>query len=172
MAVHLVKCSICQESFDTEKEEFVKTNSRRYAHKRCFEEAESKKLKEEKDKEELIKYIQHLFSTDTLNPRVFKQIKEYKEKYNYTYAGILRSLKYHFEIQHGDINKANDGIGIVPYVYKDAYNYYRALWEAHQRNEDKDIEKYKPVEVEIKAVIPKRNIKKRKFFSFLDNDEV
>ena len=47
MAVHLVKCSICQESFDTEKEEFVKTNSRRYAHKRCFEEAEGKKLKEE-----------------------------------------------------------------------------------------------------------------------------
>lgn len=57
MAKRLVKCLYCGETFDPDKEPFVKPNSKRYAHKICSEQYESKKTKEEQDKAELEKYI-------------------------------------------------------------------------------------------------------------------
>ena len=53
---------------------------------------------------------------------------------NYTYSGILKTLKYWFEIKKGDLEKANGGIGIVPYVYDDAFLYWRGIWEAREKN--------------------------------------
>jgi hypothetical protein len=48
-------------------------------------------------------------------------------KYNYTYSGIHRSLEYFYEVKGNSLDKANGGIGIVPFVYQDAYNYYYSL---------------------------------------------
>ena len=50
----------------------------------------------------------------------------------YSYSGIYKTLKYFFEVRGHPIEKANGGIGIVSWVYKEAYNYWRALWEAQQ----------------------------------------
>lgn len=50
------------------------------------------------------------------------------QDYNYTYSGILRTLKYVFEVKNGDLSKANGGIGIVPWKYQEAYNYYYNQW--------------------------------------------
>ena len=64
-----------------------------------------------------------LFKVDYIDARIRKQIKQYREEYNYTYSGIRKALIYHYEIKGGDKSKANGGIGIVPYVYENAYNY-------------------------------------------------
>jgi hypothetical protein len=69
---HFVKCSICGERFDRDKEPFVQTSSRRYAHEKCFHDSENNKSIEEKDKEELEKYILTLFNCDYINPRIKK----------------------------------------------------------------------------------------------------
>ena len=170
MAKHIVKCLYCGKSFDASEEEFVKVG-RRYAHVICAEDYEKNKTQEEKDKEALEKYIMHLFNEDKVNVRIQKQIKRFREELNYTYSGILKALVYHYEIKNGDITKANGGIAIVEYVYKPAYEYYYALWLANQKNEHKLKEQYVPQVQEIRIPIPQRKVKKRKLFSFLDEEE-
>lgn len=126
--------------------------------------------KEEKDAQALEEYIVILFQLEYLNPRIRKQIKEYVEQYGFTYSGILKTLQYWYEVKKNDITKANGGIGIVPYVYTQAKNYYHSLWLANEKNKDKNIEDYIPIIREVKVLSPQRKIKKKKKFSFLDDE--
>ena len=83
---------------------------------------------------------------------------------------MLKTLKYFFEIKGNSIEKANGGIGIIPYVYEEAYKYYQNLSLAQQRNEKKDLNKYKPKIFTVIIQPPKRKEKKRKLFTFLDEE--
>ena len=132
---------------------------------------DQKKAKEVSDREALDEYIMKLFNTSYVDARIQKQIKQYVDEYNFTYSGIRKALVYFFEIKGNSIEKANGGIGIVPYVYQHAYNYYLALWQAQQKNEDKVIEHYVPNIKEIVIPRPQRKIKKRPLFTFLDEDD-
>ena len=128
------------------------------------------KAQEEKDKQELDDYIIKLLKIDFVDARIRKQINKYVEEYNYTYSGIKKALIYFYEIKGNNIEKANGGIGIVPYVYKNAFDYYFALWQAQQQNQDKVISDYQPKIVEVTIPRPQRKIKKRKLFTFLDEE--
>lgn len=120
-----------------------------------------------------MEYIKKLFNIKTLTPLIKMQLKKYlSEEYKYSYSGILKSLIYFFEIKGNSIDKANGGIGIVPYVYDQAFRYYYSLWEAQQINNDKDIEVYIPKVKVVRIPRPKPKNKKRNLFSFLDEDEV
>ena len=132
---------------------------------------DEKKLQENKDREELYDYIMKLFNISFVDPKIQKQIKKYIEENNYTYSGIKNALVYFFEIKGNSVEKANGGIGIVPYVYTQAYNYYYSLWLAQQKNEDKIVQEYIPKVKEIVIPIPEKNPRKRKLFSFLDDEE-
>lgn len=93
---------------------------------------EQDKTKEQRDKEALEAYIKKLFNTEYVPTRAQTQIKGMmndKDK-TYTYSGILKSLKYWYEVKHGSIEKANGGVGIVPHIYDDARRYYFAIWQA------------------------------------------
>lgn len=171
MAKHLVKCSICGEQFDANEIAYVKTSSRRYAHASCKEKQDNELTQEEKDKIVLEDYIKKLFNISIITPKIRKQIKDYTENYNFTYSGIHKALVYFFEIKGNSIEKANQGIGIVGYVYKQAFDYYYALWQAQQKNVNKEISDYEPKVVEITIKSPQRKPKKRKLFSFLDKEE-
>ena len=78
---------------------------------------------------------------------------------------------YFYEIKGKSLDKAQGGIGIVPYIYQDAYNYYYALWEAQQKNKDIVVEQYVPQVKEILIPIPERKTRSRKLFTFLDEEE-
>lgn len=169
---HIVTCIYCKKKFDRDKYPFIQVSNRRYAHKECSMTEDEKLAQQEKDKIELESYIMKLFNIDFVDARVRKQIKQYVEEYNYTYSGIHKALIYHFEIKGGSIEKANGGIGIVPYVYQSAYRYYYALWEAQQKNKDKVVDEYVPTVKEIIIPVPQRQVKKRKLFTFLDEEEV
>ena len=112
-----------------------------------------------------------LLGENYINPRVRKQLNQYVEEYNYTYSGMLKALIYFYEIKGNSVEKANGGVGIIPWIYKDAYNYYYNLWMIKQRNEDKNISLYVPQVQEVTIPIPKRKSYKRKLFSFLDEEE-
>lgn len=174
MAKHIVKCAICNKQFDANIEPFVKVNSRRYAHEKCALSEEEHKSKEQKDREALEAYILQLFKIEYINPKIRKQIDIYIKENKYTYTGIHKALVYFYEIKGNSIEKANGGIGIVPYVYQNAFNYYYALWEAQQKIEQKVpiIQEYVPKVVEIRIPNPERKVKKkRNLFSFLDEEE-
>lgn len=127
--------------------------------------------KEDLDKMKLEQYINKLFHTDYVDPRIQKQIKNYIKEYNFTYSGILKSLIYFYEVKQNPVEKSNDGIGIVPWVYKQAFNYYYAIWLAQQKNTNKTVENYIPKETEIIIPRPKPKPHKKHLFSFLDDKE-
>jgi hypothetical protein len=106
-----------------------------------------------------------------IDPRVKAQIKKYIEEYNFTYSGMQKALYYFYEIKGGDKSKANGGIGIIPYIYQDAYNYHYNLWLAQQKNKDVEVQLYVPKVKEIVIQRPERKIKKRDLFVFLDEEE-
>ena len=149
--------------------------TRRYAHPQCAgvtsEEEIIKPPEEDKEKAELEQYIMKLLGENYINPRVRKQLNQYVEEYNYTYSGMLKALIYFYEVKGNSVEKANGGIGIIPWIYKDAYNYYYNLWMIKQRNEDKNISLYVPQVQEITIPIPQRKPYKKNLFSFLDEEE-
>ena len=147
-----VKCLYCGETFDREKIPAVLVSGRRYAHKSCAELINSSKTKEELEYEELEKYIKNLLKDSYVEAKVKKQIMEFKDDYNYSFSGMLKTLIWFYEIEKNSVDKANGGIGIIPFVYNDAYNYYLKIFEAEQRNSLINIKNYQPEVEEI--VIP------------------
>ena len=98
-------------------------------------------------------------------------MNDYIREYQYTYSGMLKALIYFYEVKGNNKNKANGGIGIIPFIYKDAYNYYYNLWMIQQSNKDKNVIDYVPKLKEIKIPIPKKEPRKRSVFTFLDEQE-
>ena len=85
---------------------------------------------------------------------------------------MQKALEYYYEISGaGDLDQAHDGVGIIPYIYQQAYDYYYNLWLAKQKNEYKTISHYIPQTIEVHIVTPTRQITKRSRFSFLDEEE-
>ena len=162
-----VKCAYCQKTMSKKDEDCVMIDNGKYVHKACQELEETR---EKTDKEQLEDYIKELFNTPYIDPRIRAQIKKYVEEFNYTYSGMRKALIYHYEIKGGDKTKANGGIGIIPFVYQHAYNYYLALWQAQQHNQGRVIEEYKPEIKEIVIPRPERKVKKRPLFMFLEED--
>ena len=138
MAKKMCICKICGKQFDRNAEQAVIAGPRRYAHQKCLPTGELVPMENPIDPEldKLNNYIINLLGKDYNAARVKKQIKDFKEQ-GMSYSGMLKSLIYFYEVKGNSKEKANGGIGIVPFVYKDAYNYYYDLFMAQQRNENK-----------------------------------
>lgn len=163
-----VLCCKCKKSLNKMSSDCVCIVEGKYICSDC----ENKENKREKtDQEKLDDYIMQLFKTEYVDPKIKKQIKKYIEEYNFSYSGIHKALYYFYNIKGNPIEKANGGIAIVPWIYSDAFNYYYALWEAQQRNKEKNISEYIPKEKEIKVKRPERKIKKSSLFNFLEEEE-
>lgn len=164
----IVICCICKKKINKKTDKYKQLSKGRYAHLTC---AEIEEKREKTDAEKLDNYLMELFDWEYVQPRVKKQISNYIEEYNFTYSGIQKSLEYFYHIKGNPIEKANGGIGIVPYVYRDAYNYYYALWEAKQKNKGIKVRDYITEIKEISIPPPQRNLRKRQLFTFLDEEE-
>ena len=164
-----ITCKYCKKVFNKKEEPYIQITNSTYAHVVC---AELEAKREKTDAEKLDEYIMKLFNYDYVPPRAKRQINQFVQEYNYTYSGILKALIYFYEIKGGDLDAAHDGIGIVPFIYQDAYNYYYSLWLAQQRNENKDLSQFIPNKIEIRITSPEREPIKKSRFSFLDEEEV
>ena len=155
---HYVKCPKCGETFDRDIIQAVKINGRRYGHAKCYPDNNNfvplveKKISEE---QKIKNYAKSILKEQYVAARVNKQIKDFLAE-GYTASGILKTLIYWYEIKHNDISKAMGGIGIVPYVYKQALDYYYNLYLAEMANVDKDIDEYRPKEIFISIDLPKK----------------
>lgn len=167
---HYVICAICGKRFDRDKVQAVKHGARRYSHQSCEPSGETVPLpQQDSDLTKLEEYIEKLLGKEYNRARVKKQIKDFTEENHYSYSGILKSLVYFYEVKGNSIEKANGGIGIVPFVYQDAYNYYYDLFLAQSRNEKKNVAEITSKTREITIRPPERPVTKR-FFNFLDEE--
>lgn len=172
--MHMVICTVCGERFDRDKVQAVKTSARRYAHLRCKPDGEKVPLANEivdEDLQKLEEYIKYILNESYINARVRKQIKDFREEYGYSYSGILKSLIYFYEVKGNPKEKANGGIGIVPFIYKDAYNYYFDLFKAQNQNQLKDVISFTSKTKEITIKPPCVYIPPKKLFNLDDKEE-
>lgn len=146
-----VKCKYCGELLERDSEECVKVAERRYAHKTCAESLSKQEKKEAGYKEQIIQFMYTLYGKETNFGLIERELAKYIKDFNYTYSGIYKSLVYHYEVKKGETEKGKGHLGIVPYVYQDAYNYYYDLWLKQQQNVGIQI---KPAEVKHIVIKP------------------
>ena len=159
---HYCICPKCSQRFDRDKIQSVKIGARRYGHASCYPDntelvpMEVAKPKGDPDLAALNEYIDKIFKGEQNKARTKKYIQQFHNEMNYFYSGILKSLIYHFEIQNGSIEKANKSIGIVPYIYDEAKEYYYKLYMASSANENVDAVKVTSKEKEVVIKEPRR----------------
>lgn len=166
MAKAMVKCLYCGQQFDRLSEPCVKIKNR-YAHEQCSKDYEASIPQEKKDEEALKNYIKEKFKDNANWALINKQLLKYKQD-NFTYKGILKTLQYWYDIKHNDINKAKGGLGIIPYVYNQALDYYYNLYLAQHVNEGKDIS----VITQSKEIVIKYPERKTKPFKLHNLEEI
>ena len=137
----------------------------------CVKDENSPEIQKEKDKIALLEYARQLLNLPYADAKITRQIESYVQQYNFSYSGMLKALKYFYEIKGNDVKDAHGGIGIIPYIYQESYDYYYKIWAAQQVNSQKNINHFIPDVIEINIPSPKRKIKKRNIFSFLDRED-
>ncbi len=166
MAKAIVKCLYCGEQFDRLSEPNVKIG-RRYAHQKCYESQDKEELQKQQDEHNFYEYIKSLYGSDYNYISISKQAESYIKQYNFTYSGMLKSLKWFYEVKHNDKESSNGRIGIIPYIYDDAKNYYYQLYLANERN--KNISNYRVTTKEIVIASPRMYVAPPKLFDLGDD---
>jgi len=172
---HYCICTKCGKRFDRDVVQAVRTGARRYAHAKCDPDNTDfvpLVIKETDDPDyiKLMDYIKKLFGDTANYAQIKRQLKIYINDNKYSYSGIMKSLVYFYEIKGNSIEKANGALGIVPFVYQDAFNYYYSLFLAQSQNANKDVIELTNKVKEV--VIPPPEIKLPKRFFNLDDDKV
>ena len=140
----------------------------RFVHKTCSETHPCN------DDEEMMVFLIDLYKLkdDYILPGYMKQLSQYMREYNFTMSGMLKALKYWYKVKGNPVD-LNRGLGIIQYIYKRAYDYYYALYMAHQQNyQIKYFKEYIPKDENVVIKPPERKIEKQKMFTFLDEDDV
>jgi hypothetical protein len=109
---------------------------------KCWEEHEANMTQEEKDVRAFYEYTQKLFGEDYNYILTKKLAERYVKENHYTYTGMLKTLKWYYEKEGNSIEKSNGSIGIIPYIYKQALDYYYSLYLAQQINKEKNISSF------------------------------
>lgn len=140
----------------------------RYVHKKCAE------VHPKDDIEQMTIFLIKLFNlkNDYILPRYMKQLSQYEKEYNFTYSGMLKALKYWYEVKQHPVDQ-DKGVGIIPYIYAQAKEYYYALWLAEQQNAKiQDYKAFIPKDEVITIAPPTRQVMKRNLFTFLDEEVI
>lgn len=140
-----VKCLYCGKYFDREKEPWEKPRGNRYAHKSCCE----NRSVEEKEEDEFYKYAHALLGESYNYSKTKSQANKYI-KSGKTYKNIILALKYFYEVKENSTAEANGGIGIIPYIYDEAIEYWEEKEEIVNRKVDEDLSDFQVKKVCIK----------------------
>ena len=129
-----VKCPVCGQMFM--KDEIPNKHFKnRYYHIDCFEKVNKNEIVKEKIYEKMRRLLGDSFNQN----RIAAQIKKYTTENNYSIVGIYRALCYWYDVKNSDPSRAKGGIGIVPFIYQDAADYYAQLEQINIYNKTIDI---------------------------------
>ena len=136
-----VKCPVC-ESYNNKEVTIYYQN--RYYCKICYE----NKTKESEDYKNLIKFICEIYEIDAPTGFMVTQIKNFKEQFNYTYKGMELTLDFFYNVKTNNTPEIEKGLGIIPYIYKEAKQFF-----IEKRNIIKNLE-----DINIQDVVNEINI--------------
>jgi hypothetical protein len=122
----MAKCRLCNIEIDKEKDDWVMPSKNYYYHRQCYKNWKKAELKDDEDYVDLIydfiaRDLKVTYDWWVCEAQRKKFIKE-----KMTNKGILFAVKYFYEVKHGDWEKGHGGIGIVPFIYGDACEYWAA----------------------------------------------
>lgn len=154
-----VKCPECGERFDRDNTPSQKISNRWY-HLECIKAVQERNREkaenpnkidtesrgEENDRRELIRYICEKYDMKKPSGMILKQIKSFREEFEYTYKGMELSLRFFFDLENHSV-KEDTGIGIIPYVYDRAIKYHVRILEVQQsleEYEETEVRQFKP----------------------------
>lgn len=132
----IVHCRVCKKPIDrnklTENIDWVMPSKNWFYHIDCYKtwcegKSNYKDITKKETQEEYLENIKYYLYKDlkiNVNfSKLTQQIQTFLKR-GYTLKGILFTLIYFYDIQKGSIDKSQGGIGIVPYVYEDAKQYW------------------------------------------------
>ncbi len=128
----IVHCRICNRDIDrnTEQEnvDWIMPSRNYFYCKSCYD---NWKAADTHTDEEWIDLIYDLLARDLKVSYDYymceAQRKKFITQHHFTNKGIYFTLKYFYELKQGDWSKGNGGIGIVPFIYKEATGYWTDL---------------------------------------------
>jgi hypothetical protein len=124
----IIKCKYCGEPVDKKSDDCIKVTNR-YAHKHCYDQAPP----EEHAEEDFYNYCSHLFGRSYDHVRTRRMAEKFlKENTNWTFQGMLKSLQWFYDIKKHSTDGANGSIGILPFIYEQAKQYYYEVYVAEQ----------------------------------------
>lgn len=133
---HYVICLNCGEKFDRDKVEWIQPQARRYAHKICPK-PNPEKAKLEADKDAFWQYVKKIYGPGYNFVKLNMFAEKYIREYNFTWSGMLKALKWFYEIQKSPKKSLDyDTIGIIPFVYEDAKKYYKGIHDSQKKNKN------------------------------------
>lgn len=141
---HEVQCRICKQYFDAnalkENVDWIQPSRGWYYHVQCYKDW---KVADSHTDEEWVELIYDFLARDLKVSYDWfvceAQRKKFIKDNTFTNKGIYFTLKYFYEVKKGDVSKMNGGIGIIPYVYKEATQYWTEL-ELRRRGTISEIE--------------------------------
>jgi len=117
MAKESVKCPQCEQQV-LKSEGIFDDSSKKWLHPDCYKILDSKR--------ELSRFVCVLFKLKAPGPKIYSQMNMLYKK-GYSYHDMLTTLQYHFDVKKNKVEKAMEGIGIIPYVFDEAQTYYRKI---------------------------------------------
>lgn len=133
----MVHCRVCKRDIDRENETGWIMPSRNYFyHEKCYQEWVEKKddlhakAADNEWYEAMIYYLAHVVKAPIDYKKTTSQWKNFL-KQNKTAKGIYFAIRYFYDVQNGDKEKSQGGIGIVSSIYDDS----RAYWYAREDRE-------------------------------------
>lgn len=123
------QCRICHGIIDKEKEregiDWIMPSRNWYYHVKCYNDW---KVSSNRSDEDWVLLIYDLIKRDLKGDYNFflceSQRKRFIKEHQYTNKGMYFALKYFYEVQGNDWTKSHGSIGIIPYIYKEATEYW------------------------------------------------
>jgi len=127
-------CPLCK-VYISVKEEGKTYKGKKY-HLPCFEKILDDMEQGEDQRGELDKYICKLFGIKKITPLISEQISNFVKIDGYSINGIKATLYYFFELGEREVGESVRGIGIVPYVYEEAKEFFSTIGKAKEVNKN------------------------------------
>ena len=190
------KCPYCGKEFIRKEEDegvvWVKNTieglgTRSYYHVDCYKLAKTtpkkewpawvKKLKNAEDElnlytEMCYDYLRRDLKIAADFVKIKSQLKNFNKSRSMRYEGMYKTLLYCYEVQHMDKTKAEGGVGIIPYQYESAYNYFVARKGMANDLNDLIEEQIKAKKNAVMVQRSKNVVKKKDRFSLVEADEM
>ena len=174
-------CRICGQTIDEKKE--IKDvdwmlrpgRERSYVHVKCYETSErclqerelvnNKELKMNNNswKDAIVQYFERVLHISIDFSRFTKMWNSYL-KQGFKAKGMYYALRYFYDVKKNDPEKANHSIGIIPYCYEDARNYWSEIEVAQPGTMEKIIEQQLAIQ-NLPKISVKKSQKKKKGLS-------